>query len=518
MMDLSNILLTSKTAAVKTATIDPIQQVYSEYMANIIKQMPSPGKFKMLTGTANSQVSFYFKSPTTSQLNATFYNNQISQRVEGLGNQNGVDQVKVLSSPFTNAYNQVYLSLRYQLSQKDEATKQELVAEVSGSITTLRPIWNSWVAAFPSAGVTKLDETNTLTALIQLTDVVQNKWINPDYVKKLEDDPSYPYEHMTDFNTIFSEIPRSVPLLMRNQIIDVYSAQGAAGGLTARMANATQTINGIRGNIQNPSADNGGLPITGTTRMVPGLQFTPDDPITLVNQLKTSPPSSKVRYDATITKTEDTQLSFQASGGGSISIPIFDFFSLGISGGSQTSIFKEDFAGSKFTVGIVFNNPTLSPNFTVTPTLYNISTGVGWMDPTPVVQAIQNGGKTDVTGYVFDSMPKFNFGEGGDFGYISTYVLSQFMELNLVFEQCTSKKVKEYFEQHASATIRFLGIPLGGASESSSYSYNYSQETDTAITVTLKPNPPGYTPGGTDITQSLCNLVSVGVVYPFAKA
>ncbi len=517
-MDLSNILgVPAKNQAAEVT--DPIQQVYSDYMANIIKQMPSPGKFKVLTGTANSQVSFYFKSPITNELNATFYNNQLSQRVQGLGEQYGVGQVKVLSSPFTNAYNQLYLSLRYHLSQQDEATKQELEAEVASSIKELRPIWNAWVGAFPDSGVPKLDDTNTYTALIQMTATVQTKWINPEYVKNLEENPSYPYEHMAEFNIIFNEIPLSVPRLMRDKIKDVYSAQGAAGGLTARVANATQTIDGIRGNIKTPTAQNGGLPITGTTRMVPGLEFTPADPLILVNELKTQPPTGVLKYDATITKTEDTTLNFEASGGTSISIPILRFFSLGVSGGARTSIFKEDFAGSKFTVGVVFNNPTLQPDFTVTPTLYNISTGVGWMEPTPVLQALENEGKTDVTGYVFDSPPTFDFGEGGDLGYISTYVLSQFMELNLKFEQCKSKEVKKYFEQHASASIRFLGIPLGGVSESSSYSYNYSHETDTSITVTLKPNPPGYTPGGGGgITESLSNLVSVGVVYPFAEA
>jgi len=45
-------------------------------------------------------------------------------------------------------------------------------------------------------------------------------------------------------------------------------------------------------------------------------------------------------------------------------------------------------------------------------------------------------------------------------------------------------------------------------------SYSYSSKTESTITVTLKPNPPGYIPGTSDITQSLCQLIAVGVTYP----
>ena len=136
------------------------------------------------------------------------------------------------------------------------------------------------------------------------------------------------------------------------------------------------------------------------------------------------------------------------------------------------------------------------------------------MNADSVLNAIKNGSTTDVTGYVFDGKPSFDFGKDGNFGYINTLVYSQFFEIEIVFEQCESKKVEKYFEQHSSSSISFLGIPLGGASESSSYSYSYSSKTESTITVILKPNPPGYISGTSDITQSLCQLIAVGVTYP----
>lgn len=499
---------------------DASSQVFAEYMSNIIKQIPTAGDLSLLTNPAASQVSFYYKSPTTNELNANFYNNILSPRIKGAGTLYGVDQAQLLSSAFINAYNQLYLSLRYQLSAADQATMQELVAKVAGSITSLRPIWNAWVQASggpEKSGVPLLDMNDTNTALIQMTAVVQGQWVNPDYVTKIQNDPSYPYTHMNDFNTIFNKIPVSVPLQMRNDIQDVYNAQGAAGGLTAKVSNATQILNGVRTNVQSPTLASGGLKLTGSAKLVPGMTFQPDDPITLVNELKAAPPTGVLRYSATITKATDEILTFQASGGAGISIPILDFLSFGVGGSFKTSIFQENYAGSKFTVEVVVNNPTLQPMLTVSPLLYNIATNQGWLYVDPVKQALKNGGKTDVTGFVFDGgVPSFDFGDGGDLGIVSALVLSQFLELNLTFENCSSTDVQKYFEQQVNMTVRFLGIPLGGASEKSTYSYSYNKQSDSKISVTLKPNPPGYTPGGTDITQSLCNLVAVAVTYPFA--
>ncbi|MFK0732132.1 MAG: VWA domain-containing protein [Gloeotrichia echinulata GP01] len=494
---------------------DPATQIWDQYMANIIKQLPNSQELSVLTGIGNAQASFYFKSPTTGEINADLYNDIISRRVQGCGSQFGVNQARLLSSAFINAYIQLYLSLRYQLSQADKAQMQLNVAETAKAVSTLTPIWNNWVDLHKGSGVPKLDTTNTSVALIQLTEVMQVSWVNPKYKEKLQENPDYPYNHTNDFNLIFSNIPLSVPKQMRDLIRQIYINQGTGGGITAKEANANQVLTGVRDNIQNPSTENGGLKLTGSSKMIPGLKIQPADPTSLVYQLKQNPPSPKVSYEASVTKSNSTTLTFEASGSGSISIPILNFLSLSVKGEAKTNIFQQDYAGSNFSVEVVVNNPTIQPIMTVEPLLYNISTNQGWLYVDPIHQALDIGTKTDVTGFAFDGgVPDFDFSKGGNFGYISALVLSQFLELNLTFKQCSSKDVKKYFDEHTSATISFLGIPLGGVNQSSSYSYNYSEQTETTITVTMKPNPPGYIPGGNDITESLCNLVAVGVTYP----
>ncbi|MEM8931442.1 MAG: hypothetical protein AAGE94_09720 [Acidobacteriota bacterium] len=502
---------------------DPTEQVFAEYMANIIKKIPLPDELNLLTGPGNAQVSFFFQSPTTGEINDNLYNNILSRRVKGGARQYDVQQAELTASVFTNDYADVYSQLRFSLSQADQATMQRLVAETAGNVRKLTPLWNKWVQAVGKSEtppVGELDATDTEIALIQMTATVQGPWLNPDYKQRLIDDPSYPYVHMNEFDQIFSLIPLSVPAAMRDAIKDVYNAQGAQGGLTARRSNATQTQRGVINNVQNPTAANGGLPLTNSTNMIPGITFQPDDPTVLTTQLGTNPPSSNFGYAATVTKSSSTELEVSASAGGGIRIPILSFFGLDVGGSVKGSIFQADYAGSRFSVEVSVNNPTVSPQMTMKPLLYNTSTEQGWLNATPIQQALANGSKTDVTGWVFDGgAPPYEFGQNGDFGLIESMVLSQFMQLQLTFEECESKKVQEYFEQHASATFSFLGIPLGGASESSKYQFEYNAASATKITVTMKPNPPGYTPGGTGsgITGSLCNLVAVGVTYPIAS-
>lgn len=508
-----------KTTNSLAAVEDSSSQVFAEYMAGIIKQIPVPGTLSALTNTEDAQVSFYYQSPVDNSINASIYNNILALRVHSVGELDGVNQAELLTgSTFVNAYHQLYLSLIYQLSQSDQATYQQLLANVSHSLTTLTPIWNSWVDAWgsdSSPAIKKLS-ANTNDALIYVTGVLNAFWLNPAYKATLQADPGYPYEHINNFDQIYSLIPLTVPTTMRDQIKAVWNAQGAAGGLTAQQSSATQTKQAILYNIQKPSADNGGMILAGGAAAIPGLVFT-GTPDQLTNELKSNPPNTTFTYSATVSKAEDKTLTFNASVSGGIRIPIDYFFTVNASGGASSSIFNEDYCGSDYSVSVVVNNPTTQPLMSVSPLAYNISNGQGWFDADPIKQALANGNNTNVTGWVFDGgAPKYDFGKNGDFGYVKTLILSQFLEIHMTFKNCSSTQVKQYFEQHSSSSIKFCGIKIGSASESSSTSYSYSNETESTITVTMKPNAPGYVPGTTDITQSLCALVAVGINYPFA--
>lgn len=495
--------------------------VYAEYMSNIIKQLPNPGKLKLLANTSSAQASFFFLDDVTSAVNGTLYNNVLNQRIKGEGKLNDVDQVGLTQESFTNSYLSVYTKIGYQLSPADKATQQEINSAVGSTVRSLTTIWNNWWEAIQPKDVNKLNDTNTNIALVQMTNTLNTVWVNPDFKDLIRKDPSYPYVHLNDFGKIYNEMPVSVPKQMRDYMIEVFNKSGAAGAITADIANATQTLAGIINNIQNPTlgaSGNGGMPITGSNNPIPGLLFEPARPNALVAQLRANPPSSVYRFSRKITRSSETTLDVQASAGGGIRIPFLSFFSFGASGGVKSSIFENTYSGSDFRVEIVINNATLSPLMSSSPLLYNISTKQGWMSTSPAKDAIKNGypAPTGITGYVFNSEPNFKFGEGEDFGYVNSLVFSQFLEISISFEKCDSKQVRKYFEEHVDTGVYFLGIRLGGASQSLSYSYTYSEETATSIKVTVKPEAPGYIPGTESINQSLSQLVAVGVQYPFA--
>lgn len=510
-----------ENATLKTIGTPAEYEVYAEYMSNIIKQLPNPGKLKLLTNTSSAQASFYFLDDATSAVNSTLYNNVLNQRIEGEGTVNGIDQVGLAQDSFTNSYLSVFTKLRYQLSPNDKATQQRVNADVASTVRALIPVWNAWYEAIEPKDVKKLNATNTDIALIQMTNTLNTVWLNPKFKEIIQKDSSYPYTHLNDFNTIYSNIPVSVSKQMRDYMIEVFNKSGAAGAITADIANATQTLAGIIDNIQKPTAGddgNGGMTITGSDKAVPGLVFEPARPNAIVEQLSTNPPSSVFKVSKRVTKSTETTLNVQASVSGGISIPILSFFSVGVNGGAKTSIFERDYSGSNFTVDVVVNNATVSPLMSSSPLLYNISTRQGWMSTSPVKDAIKNGypAPTGITGYVFNSNPNFDFREGADFGYVNSLIFSQFLEINIGFDKCDSKQVRKYFEEHTDMGVYFLGIRLGGASQSASYSYSFSDETATSIRVTIKPEAPGYVPGTDSINQSLSQLVAVGVVYPFA--
>ncbi|TDO77339.1 hypothetical protein EV143_104102 [Flavobacterium chryseum] len=510
-----------ENATLKTLGTPAEYDVYAEYMSNIIKQLPNPGKLKLLTNTSSAQASFYFLDDATSAVNSTLYNNVLNQRIEGEGTLNGVDQVALTQDAFTNSYLSVYTKLRYQLSPNDKATQQKINADVASTVRALIPQWNAWYDAIEPKDVKKLNATNTDIALIQMTNTLNTVWLNPEFAETIQKDSAFPYTHLNDFKNIYNKIPVSVSKPMRDSMIEVFNKSGAAGAITADIANATQTLAGIIDNVQKPTlgdSGNGGMAITGSEKAIPGLVFEPARPNALLDQLSTYPPSSVFKISRRVTKSTETTLKVDASVGGGISIPILSFFSVGVSGGAKTSIFERDYSGSDYKVEVVVNNATLSPLMSSSPKLYNISTQQGWMSTAPVKDAIKNGfpAPTGVTGYVFNSEPNFNFNQGADFGYVNSLVFSQFLEIAISFDKCDSKQVRKYFEEHTDTGVYFLGIRLGGASQSVSYSYSFSDESATSIKVTVKPVAPGYVPGTDSVNQSLSQLVAVGVEYPFA--
>jgi len=492
-------------------------QIYAEYMSNIISQLPNSSRLQFLLGTSSAQASFYFMD-NKGAVNASLYNNLLNQRVLGEGTQYGVKQVSLTLDSFINSYLSVYTKLRYQLSPSDKATQQRINVSVAATIRELVPLWNTWVNQFQPKSVSKLNETNTDIALIQITDTLNTIWINHEYIETLKEDPSFPYVHIDDFKNIYNQIPKTVINEMVELMINVYKLSGAAGQITSCIANAIHTLAGIISNLQRPTKENKGLSLTGSSKLIPGLLFEPINPDDIINQLNTNP---VVLYSNNnkVVKLSSNLLKIKIVNSQEVTISPLRFLSNTLENGIITSVFKETFSGTSYFVEAIVNNPVVNPQMKYTPRPFDIMSNTGWMLSEPVQEAIKNGypSPTGITGYVFNSKPSFNFDKDGDFGFINSIVFSQFLELYITFTDCDVKKVKNYFEKNKESKFNFLGKPIGKPSMTFPYSYRFSNETNETIMVVIKPEPPGYLPpNNNDITSSSCQLVAVEIIYPFA--
>lgn len=494
-------------------------QTYAEYMSNIILQLPNSEKLQLLTGTSSGQASFYFMN-NKGEVNASLYNNFLNQRISGEGIQYGVRQAGLTLDSFINSYLSVYLKIRYQLSPKDKAEQEEISSKVASTVTDLIPLWNAYVGKYHPNNISKLNETNTNIALIQVTDTLNTVWINPEYILVLKDEPSYPYTHIDEFSKIYSEIPTEEYFIpeMKKLMENIYSLSGASGAVTAEIANAVHTLAMIIYNLNYPSTQNKGLSLTGSDNLIPGMWFEPSNPDNITDQLSKVPVVSYTNNND-VQKLSSELLKINVLNSEDITISPLKFLSNVLEDGTMSSVFKETFSGTSYVVEAIVNNPVIDPQLMITPVPFDIRTNTGWMLSEPVKNAIKNGypAPSDLTGYIFNSQPNFDFTEGGDFGFINSLVFSQFLELYITFTDCNARKVKNYFEENKFSSFNFLGRSIGNPSEELSYSCEIANEnSNTSAAVTIRPNPPGYIPPTADITESSCQLVAVEIVYPFA--
>lgn len=507
---------------IKSDNPEPVEiQAYREYISNIILQLPNADTLKLLIGSDSTIASFYFLSNITGAINATLYNNLLNQRIVGKGSQYGVKQVETSQDAFTNNYLSVYTKLRYQLSVKDKALQQKLNADVASTVSILIPLWNTWITTAQPTDVYKLDELNTDIALIQMTDTLNTIWINPDYIHIIKADPSYPYLHINEFDIIYSNIPISVPKDMRDTMKEIFEKSGDAGKITSTVANATHTLAAIINNLQNPTPKNGALSLTENDLLIPGITFNPANPDTIINQLREQPPN-KITNKNHVLKVSKGLLKIDFPRHKSIEITPMHLLSFTTKQGVSSSIFQKEYAGSSYEVKAIINNPVINPQTNTHPLPFDITTNKGWILTHPVKEAIKNGypPANTITGYVFNSRPVFNFNEDGDFGYINSFVFSQFLELYITFKACHPEKIKTYFEENRNSKCQFLGTTINTMSAmNATYTHTceVTEESKESLTVAIKPPPPGFIPPGVqDITESSCQLVAVEVTYPFA--
>ncbi len=190
--------------------------------------------------------------------------------------------------------------------------------------------------------------------------------------------------------------------------------------------------------------------------------------------------------------------SFSASQGSSNTVDItasvgggavgdLDFF-FTLSGGASSSlnIFSADSSQKSVEVGLEFNGVT---TVTPKPYPYSITSGKGWWNPEPVQNAAQNesNNSANQSGYYFKPVPPYNFGTNGDFGFLSRILISQQPVLTLKYNTSNYSAYQETFKEESHWGISFLGIPLGGGSQSYYQAHTSYDSSSQTVTVTMTP-------------------------------
>lgn len=193
-----------------------------------------------------------------------------------------------------------------------------------------------------------------------------------------------------------------------------------------------------------------------------------------------------------VTKVDQNTVSVSVNGGAGASGWIGWF---GLSAGGSTSYNSFSFDQNVTQVslklsykGVTKFTPSLSKS------AYDIGTGTGWWNPKAIKDAANP--TSGVSGMGFTLPQHYNFAENGDFGVMDVLAICDMPTIEMVFHNATESSFSSHFSEETHWGVSFLGIPLGGGSQSySSSTYKYDATAGT-VTVTMTP-PPSVTPGAT---------------------
>jgi hypothetical protein len=364
---------------------------------------------------------------------------------------------------FSAEFIEVFSKVNYQLSKADQAALNQAQANATNQQMALLTAWKAAYGSLPPA-------TPTMQPIDVIMNTIATTWAVPATTLSA-------IQLAPNLNALLNNTPAS-----GQPIRPVLANYLQALGSSISLQNATTMNNGYLQTAllaaQSPSASNGGLTIDTITKLVPAYQVA--TPLAdIINGLSATSNAIAVSMDVQRTSSSELQVSVNGSTG--FSIPVFDFFTLGV--GANASYFSDSIATSSNTVHIdmSFTGITLV-NFG--PVSYNPSTGLNWLWMQPITDAIRNG-TGDVTGFKFSPACDTDFSANGPFGYLSGVAISNYPTINITVKSSDYQSIATTIQQSVTVSASFLGIPLGSSTEST---YSHSVKTDassSSVTITL---------------------------------
>lgn len=394
-------------------------------------------------------------------------------------------------STFSNLFLQVLSKVSYSLSTADKNKLNAAYSNAQNQQMAVLQAWKAQYGSFPPGSGQPIDN---------IMSTICTTWASPSTTLVA-------LQNSINMSELLNNAPASGQTIM-----PVVASYLDALGDSVTLANS-ETMNNayvkqaLRA-VQTPSASNGGLVTNdGTGKLHPSYSIT-TSLSSIINSL--SALTNTITISMSVSIASESEYSVSINGGASFRIPFLDFFSLGVGGNS--SYFHEEIVKNSSSVNMTmtFTGPTLVQ---YTPKTYDLSTGLYWFYMEPILEAIKNANQ-DVSGYKFSPSPGIDFGSNGPFGLLQGIAIANYPSVKIDIKSSSYQSIQTTFQQTISTSISFLGIPLGGSTEST-YSHSASSDaSQSEVSITL--NPPATLVAGTS-TQSVGWVLGVQTNYPAAS-
>ncbi|QXU43606.1 hypothetical protein [Pedobacter sp. D749] len=427
---------------------------------------------------------YYYLNPNNLQFNATTY--------EWISTALTANATPVtLGEPFVNIYTQALASVGYKLSKADQAALNAAQKAATNQQMALLTLWTSIYG--PVKATSKQQPIDIIMSTIATT------WASPAT-------DLYTIQRTKNLAKLLNKTPAS-----GQPVLPVFANYLNALGSSISLQNATTMNTGylstVLDNVQDATADNGGMLLddSATTYHPAYAVSTPLSDI--INGLSAT--SNKIELNMTVTRSSKSEVEINIKGGARFKIPIASFLTLSVNG--SASYFSDTIATASNTISVrmTFTGVTL---VNYGPASFNVATGLKWSWMKPITDAIRNGSK-DVSGFVFSPKPGIDFSEGGPFSFLTGVAISNYPSVEITVQSKSYESIKETIKQTVSLGISFLGISLGGGSEST-YSHNASSSSSSS-TVTITLDPPADMIAGTN-ESSRAWVLGAETSYPGA--
>ncbi|MBY5934721.1 hypothetical protein KUV51_17065 [Tateyamaria omphalii] len=246
--------------------------------------------------------------------------------------------------------------------------------------------------------------------------------------------------------------------------------------------------------------------VTGATSILPYLTIAEPTDI-IKNGLDGS---QGFEVDMSVTQVDQSTSSVSVNGGAGASGWI-DWFEISADASASYNAFSFDSNVTQVDLKLSYKGVTkFTPQ--LTGSAYNIGTGTGWWNPELIKAAANH--DPNVSGVAFTTPQNYDFAENGNFGVLQELVICDLPTITMVFHNATESSFQSHFSEQSHWSVSFLGIPLGGGSQSYESSVYKYDSTSGTVTVTMTP-PPAVTPG--NILTSQAYVIGADCAWPGAK-